>query len=84
MDSVAKIARVRAPLLFIHGDRDEIVPIALGRKLFEAASQPKEFYTIRGAGHNDTYLVAGKAYFRKIRLFMDQVTGGCNAGEPEP
>jgi fermentation-respiration switch protein FrsA (DUF1100 family) len=76
MDSMAKIRRVHAPLLFIHGDVDELVPIALGRKLFEAASDPKEFYTLQGAGHNDTYLVGGKAYFCKIRAFMDQVTGG--------
>jgi fermentation-respiration switch protein FrsA (DUF1100 family) len=76
MDSIAKIKSVQAPLLFIHGDADEVVPIALGRKLFEAAPDPKEFYTLSGAGHNDTYLVGGKAYFSKIRAFIDKVTGG--------
>ena len=69
-NSLEKISRLRSPLLFIHGDMDEIVPYENGRKLFESAPQPKEFYTIRGAGHNDTYLVGGKKYFDKIRKFI--------------
>jgi fermentation-respiration switch protein FrsA (DUF1100 family) len=79
MDSMAKIGKVRAPLLFIHGDKDDLIPIALGRKLFEAAPHPKEFYTLRGAGHNDTYIVGGEPYFHRIRSFVDQVTGGEDA-----
>jgi len=79
MDSMAKIGRVSAPLLFIHGDVDDLIPIALGRKLFDAAPSPKEFYTLRGAGHNDTCLVGGKLYFQKIRTFVDHVTRGQDA-----
>ena len=75
-DNKSKIARLRSPLLFFHGDRDEIVPYALGQQLFEAAPGPKHFETIRGAGHNDTTLVGGRPYFERIRLFLDQVTPG--------
>jgi fermentation-respiration switch protein FrsA (DUF1100 family) len=71
--SDAKIGRVRAPLLFFHGDRDEIVDYRLGRGLFEAAPEPKAFETIRGAGHNDTVEVGGRAYFERIRRFLDEV-----------
>jgi len=53
LDSVAKIAKYRGPLLQIHGDSDTIIPIALGRKLFDAAGEPKQFVTIAGADHND-------------------------------
>ena len=70
-DNRSKIAQIRCPLLFIHGDRDEIVPYAQGRQLFETASPPKAFYTIRGAGHNDTYVVGGQAYFQRLRQFID-------------
>jgi hypothetical protein len=72
-DSVAKIDRVRAPLLFFHGDLDEIVDSALGRRLFEAARQPKSFETIAGAGHNDTVQVGGRRYYDRIRVFLDEV-----------
>lgn len=71
--SDAKISRLRAPLLFFHGDRDEIVDYRLGRALFEAAPGPKAFETIRGAGHNDTIEVGGRPYFERIRRFLDEV-----------
>lgn len=70
-DSVPKIEDVRAPLLVLHGDQDEIVPFEGGRKLFEAAAEPKRFYTIRGAGHNDTYVVGGPEYFQVLREFVE-------------
>lgn len=72
-DSLAKIEKVAAPLLVLHGDRDDVVPFGAGRKLFEAANEPKEFYTIRGAGHNDTYLVGGEEYFAVLRRFMEDL-----------
>jgi fermentation-respiration switch protein FrsA (DUF1100 family) len=72
-DSQAKIARLRTPLLSLHGDRDDIVPFALGRALFEAAPEPKAFETITGAGHNDTVEVGGRAYFERVGRFLDEV-----------
>ena len=72
-DSLAKIGELRSPLLFFHGDRDEVVPWALGRALYEAAPEPKRFTTIRGAGHNDTVAVGGAAYFERIGAFLDEV-----------
>ncbi len=78
-ESDVKIARVRAPLLFFHGDRDEIIPFELGRRLYERAPEPKSFETLRGAGHNDTTLVGGRPYFARIGRFLDEV-----APEPGP
>ena len=72
-ESDAKIGRLRAPLLFFHGDRDEIIDFELGQALFEAAPAPKSFERIAGAGHNDTVEVGGRAYFDRIRRFIDQV-----------
>ncbi len=72
-DSAAKISRVRAPLLFFHGDRDRTVPIELGRRLYAAAPDPKAFWVIRAAGHNDTTLIGGRAYFERFQRFLDEV-----------
>jgi fermentation-respiration switch protein FrsA (DUF1100 family) len=52
-DSLAKIARSKAPLFVFHGANDLLIPLALGRKLFDAASGPKTWLTVEGAGHND-------------------------------
>jgi uncharacterized protein len=55
LDSVAKIPAYRGPLLQVHGDADRIVPYDLGRKLFAAANEPKQFVTIPGGDHNSHY-----------------------------
>jgi pimeloyl-ACP methyl ester carboxylesterase len=72
-DSLARIAQVRVPLLFFHGDRDRIVPFDLGRRLYAAAPGPKVFEVIRGAGHNDTLEVGGASYLERIARFLYEV-----------
>jgi len=67
-----RIKKIRVPLLVLHGDRDEIVPIEQGKKVFDAAPQPKTFIAIAGAAHNDTYTVGGADYFRQLKEFVDQ------------
>jgi hypothetical protein len=74
-DSLGRIDKIRAPILFFHGDEDEIVPYALGQKLFAAATSEKEFYTIRGAHHNDTYYCGGEKYFDEFESFVRRKTG---------
>lgn len=52
-DCVAKVRTAEAPLHIIHGTLDEVVPISLGRKLFENyPAEKKEFTEIPGFGHN--------------------------------
>ena len=70
-DSLSKLPNVRAPVMVLHGDRDLTVPIELGVELFEAANDPKRFYRIQGAAHNDTYHVGGEPYFEALREFID-------------
>jgi len=70
-DSIRKIRNVHVPILFTHGDRDTIVPIDLGKELFNAAHEPKAFYTIQGADHNDTYIVGGADYYKQIKNFLE-------------
>jgi fermentation-respiration switch protein FrsA (DUF1100 family) len=72
-DNLAKISRLQIPKLIIHGDRDEIVPFAMGQRLFDAAERPKDFYLIPGAGHNDTYPVGGEMYFNRVATFVKDV-----------
>ncbi len=72
-DSLSKIGQIQTPLLAIHGEEDELIPFADGRALFEAAPEPKVWYPIPGAGHNDTYLVGGSAYFRRLGAFVREL-----------
>lgn len=61
-----KIGRVRAPLLVIHGGRDDIIPHRLGQRVYEAAPEPKSFWTVPGASHNDLLWQAGEEYERRL------------------
>jgi fermentation-respiration switch protein FrsA (DUF1100 family) len=68
-DSKSKIANIHAPLLFFHGDRDEIIPLRLSRSLFDAAPEPKWFIEIPGAGHNALVERAGLSYRKRLHEF---------------
>jgi uncharacterized protein len=61
---------LRGPrLLFVAGDADRIVPIELSRELFARANTPKDFWTIRGAGHGD-YLTVDSTYGPRLVAFL--------------
>ena len=79
-DSESKLRRLPLPSLHIHGNEDEIVPISLGRKLFDAALGPKEFYSIEGAGHYDAYIIGGSTYIKKVRTFLRSLSGRTHPG----
>jgi fermentation-respiration switch protein FrsA (DUF1100 family) len=48
-----RIGKVTAPILIMHGDRDAVVPIALGERLYDLAKSPKRFVRIAGGGHGN-------------------------------
>jgi fermentation-respiration switch protein FrsA (DUF1100 family) len=52
---LARIRAIREPLLVMHGDGDFVVPQRFGRRLFEAANQPKQGFWPGGLGHNDIF-----------------------------
>ncbi len=54
-DSISKIKNIGTKLLVFHGDKDRVVPMALGQELFEAANEPKIFHHFANAGHGDLY-----------------------------
>ncbi len=72
------------PLLVLHGDRDDIVPLAQGRALFEAAPGPKRMHVFPGLGHNDLVPLAGAEFAQVIaswaRRLQRPSAGGCIAG----
>lgn len=70
--SVDKVAELGIPKLFIHGDSDETVPLELGKRLYESATEPKAFYLVRRGGHNDLHLYGGRRYLRRLSRFRDR------------
>ncbi len=68
-DSVSKVAGLTMPKLFLHGDRDDVVPYELGERLYEAAAGPKRFVPLPGADHNSAPFIPELDYFSVITSF---------------
>src|SRR5262249_12112708 len=68
-DNLAKIPKLRMPLLVMHSPQDDIVPFAMGRKIFEAAPEPKTFVALIG-DHNQGYAESGDRYVTGIQQFI--------------
>ncbi|NOQ46106.1 MAG: alpha/beta fold hydrolase [Desulfobulbaceae bacterium] len=66
------LQKVSCPVLIVHSPDDEIIPFSHGRALYEAAGNPKSFLQLRG-GHNDGFLVTGKAYLDGLDGFLKQL-----------
>jgi fermentation-respiration switch protein FrsA (DUF1100 family) len=70
LDSAEAIRSYRGPLLQFHGDRDRIVPYERGHRLFEAANEPKQLVTIKGADHNDGW---PREFYDEVGKFLARI-----------
>ncbi|HEY3176962.1 MAG TPA: alpha/beta hydrolase [Candidatus Polarisedimenticolia bacterium] len=71
LDNLSAVREVSTPILFLHGERDEVAPIEMGRRLYESsASRMKEFHEVKGAWHNTLWTSGGAAVHRAIREFI--------------
>jgi fermentation-respiration switch protein FrsA (DUF1100 family) len=70
-ESIQKVDRIHAPMLFLHSPEDTIIPYKHGRRLFDAARPPKRFVDVRG-GHISANDVDKAVFFGAIRSFLDE------------
>jgi alpha-beta hydrolase superfamily lysophospholipase len=63
-EAVNKVAQIGSPLLVVHGEQDSLIKPELGRKLFEAAREPKAFVLVPGGSHHNTNAL-GLAQYRE-------------------
>ena len=68
-DNLKRIGKIGCPLLVVHSRDDEIIPSEHGRRLFEAANDPKQFLEIR-YGHNDGFVLSGPLYTEGLAEFL--------------
>lgn len=70
IDSIDKIANYEGPLFQSHGNADSLIPIDHGKKLFDAANDPKEFFELEGLNHNDPQTIE---YYELLHDFLDGI-----------
>ena len=71
--ALRRIRELRAPLLVLHSDRDDIAPLSQGRALFEAAPEPKHMHVFPGLGHNDLVPFAGAELAQAIAAWVSRL-----------
>jgi len=69
-DSLAKIAHVGVPVLFVHGTGDRYVPYTMSERLYAAAREPKRLLLVDQAGHGNVSWVAFDRYQAAVREFI--------------
>jgi len=72
-ESSRYIPDVHVPIFILHGEKDRIVPVAMGRRMFELANEPKEIAVLKGADHDDHYLFGS---FERINDWIDRLRAG--------
>jgi len=78
-DNLGKIGKCHGPVFMAHGTADRLVPYALGQRLFAAANEPKELFTVAGGDHNDPL---PPEFFQRLRDFLAE-TAHRRLGRPQ-
>ncbi len=74
-DTLSRMGRIHCPVLVVHSTEDEMVPYDMGRKLYAAAGEPKQFLRILGS-HNGGFRRSQAEYEKGLREFL----AGLNPG----
>jgi abhydrolase domain-containing protein 17 len=69
-ENIERISAVRCPVFVVHGERDDLVPISMGRALFAAAPAPKAALWLENASHGDIPLREPEVYASKLAAFL--------------
>jgi fermentation-respiration switch protein FrsA (DUF1100 family) len=68
--SIDKLKNITCPMLIIHGTSDEVIPYALGRKVFDEYNGKKAFVTIVNGRHNDLEFTDPELYWKSVSDFI--------------
>ncbi|NEW44118.1 alpha/beta hydrolase [Nocardia cyriacigeorgica] len=71
--SLRRIPELRVPVLLMHGDQDELLPLEHARRLYAAAPDPKKLVVYPGAGHNDIIALAGGLWIDTVTTWVREV-----------
>ncbi len=69
-DNLRAVQKPHPPLLVIHGDKDQILPLSYSQTMFEKALPPKEMYICYGEGHNDIGLKNTVGFIEAVKKFV--------------
>ena len=72
------VGALKTPKFFMFGTADRDTTLAESMEMFSGASDPKQIWPVKGAGHVDLYGYAGEEYQRRVLDFLGTQVGGLN------
>ncbi len=67
------IDRIKAPVLFIHGSADKLIPPSMMDRLYDSCRSKKKKFIIEGAGHGDSMTTDSETYWKNIFDFLSTI-----------
>ena len=83
-DSIDKMAKVRMPVLVVHGTADRYVPSRFSQSLYDAALSPKKLLLVKGGTHNNSMRLAGAAYREALHEVFGLDSQTSRSGDNSP
>jgi uncharacterized protein len=80
-DTRTRVAELDIPVSVVHGERDMVTPVHMGREVFEAARRKGDLLVLEGVGHNDVVETGGERYWAWLRRGM---SGTALSGDVSP
>lgn len=74
VNTTAEIARSDIPILFIHGENDEFVPLWMTMKNYSHCKAYKELFIVRESEHAESHYIDKKGYERRILRFIEKMS----------
>ena len=68
-----QVQTAKVPILFIHGDADELIPVDMARQLFDACSAEKKLLIVENAAHAKSMYEATELYFKTVFDFINDI-----------
>jgi fermentation-respiration switch protein FrsA (DUF1100 family) len=69
-DTRKALAKADIPIVFVHGAKDDFVPVDMGRENYDSFRGEKSLLIIDGAGHGLSYLVEPERYLQELDAFF--------------
>lgn len=72
VNTLDEVAKTKVPIIFIHGSKDDFVPVWMSEQNYKACASDKQLLIIDGADHAEAYYVDKEAYEKAIIAFIDK------------
>ena len=69
-NNVRNVTGAHPPLLVVHSDADKVLPLWMGQRIFQAASEPKSFALVHGLRHNASYKTVAPEWWEPVIHFV--------------